>query len=160
MYFSSSIYSLSRTGMESLYLCIWKIIMSYRSKTLAFLGGRRNRELPEGKTFPTFFFHCFWKSSFFLLCVLLLPTVIAGEHLCSLHKWIQRVADCAWRFLWVTAATVCRCFFCVREHRHTRTRCRSASFRSTWQQPPHMPILMPAHRKIQSRKSQGGFLQE
>lgn len=66
MCFSSSIYSLSRTGMGSLYLCIWKIIVSYRSKTLAFLGGRRNRELPEGKTFPIiFFFHYFWKSSFF-----------------------------------------------------------------------------------------------
>lgn len=84
--------------------------MGYKSNTLAFLGGRRNQELPEGKTFLNFFyfFIFFWKSSFFV-CFTVAHTD-AGEHLCRLRKLIQQVADRARCFLQVTATTVCRCF--------------------------------------------------
>lgn len=90
--FSGSISSFSRTGMKSLNLCMWTIIIGYKNNILASLGGRRNQELPEGKTSLIYFLFLFFSSSFlkkllFLLCVLLLPTLMLESIFAVYINW-------------------------------------------------------------------------
>lgn len=100
--FDGFICSSFRTGMKLLCWCIWKVRIGYRSNTLPFfwMGGETKSSL-KAKHFKIGCNSSFLlplSSSFqllFLSACFAVAHTDAGDHLCSLHKWLQQVPSCA-----------------------------------------------------------------